>query len=123
MTLNDVLDIHERHISEHGGSSGLRSEELLNAALARPRRKFDYEDGDIYLLAAAYCFAIVKDHPFVDGNKRTGFLTMFAFLYINRQQLMVDERIAAKTIENLATNCISETEIADWLRANTKQIA
>lgn len=110
-------------ISEHGGSSGLRSEDLLNAALARPRHKFEYEDGDICLLAAAYCFGIVKNHPFSDGNKRTGFMTMFAFLYINRQRLTADEVDAAEIIEGVADGSIAEAEPADWLRANTQQIA
>ena len=123
MTLDDVLNIHEMQISEHGGSSGLRSEDLLNAALARPRHKFEYEEGDICLLAAAYCFGIVKNHPFSDSNKRTGFMTMFAFLYINRQRLTADEVDAAEIIEGVAGGSIAEAELADWLRANTQQIA
>ena len=110
-------------ISGHGGNSGLHSDDLLSAALARPRHKFEYEEGDIYLLAAAYCFGIVKNHPFSDGNKRTGFMTMFAFLYINRQRLTADEVRAAEIIEGLADGSFAEAELADWLRANTQQIA
>ena len=101
----------------------MHSGDNLNAALARPQHIFEYEDSDIYLLAAAYCFGIVKGHPFSDGNKRTGFMCMFAFLYVNGFHLQTNEADAAEKIEGLADGNISETELTYWLRANTQQIS
>lgn len=97
----------------------MRDEGLLLSALAKPQQIFNYETDDIHRLGAAYCFAIVKNHPFVDGNKRTGFLAMFTFLYVNGFYLGVDEMEAAEKIENLAAGETSEAELAEWLRGNT----
>ena len=95
---------------------------LLESALARPQQIFDYETDDLYRLAAAYCFSLVKNYPFVDGNKRTGFLAMYAFLLRHGQQLEVDEMTAAEKIEQLADSSLSEDELTDWLRENTQAI-
>src|SRR5437867_3158804 len=81
---NEVLAIHARQIAEHGGSDGVRDMGLLESALARPQNLHAYEpDADIPALAAAYAFGIVKDHPFIDGNKRTGYVAMRTFLVLN----------------------------------------
>lgn len=100
----------------------MRDEGLLLSALAKPQQIFTYETDEVHRLAAAYCFAIVKNHPFVDGNKRTGFLAMFSFLYANGRYLRADEMEAAETIEQLAAGTISEDSLTQWLRDNTVDV-
>lgn len=100
----------------------MRDEGLLLSALAKPQQIFNYQTDEVHRLAAAYCFAIVKNHPFVDGNKRTGFLAMFAFLFVNGRYLKANEMEAAKTIEQLAAGTVSEDALTQWLRGNTVDV-
>jgi death-on-curing protein len=113
-----VLAMHDRLLAEHGGSSGLRDNALLESALARPQQLLAYGDADIYDLAAAYAAGILHNHPFVDGNKRTGFMTAYVFLARNRIQLAASEIDVAQFVTALAANELEETEFADWLRNN-----
>jgi death-on-curing protein len=94
----------------------------LQSAIARPRQVFTYKTDDLHQLAAAYCFSLVKNHPFIDGNKRTGFLAMYAFLHRNGLDLNVDEMEAALKIEELAAGSFTEAELCDWLRENAAAI-
>jgi death-on-curing protein len=113
-----VLAMHDRLLAEHGGSSGLRDNALLESALARPQQLLAYGDADIYDLAAAYAAGILHNNPFVDGNKRTGFMTAYVFLARNRIQLAASEIDVAQFVTALAANELEETEFADWLRNN-----
>ena len=81
-----VYVIHDRQIARHGGASGLRDKTLLEAAVVRPENKFSYEQADMFACAAAYAFGIAKAHAFVDGNKRTAFVTSVTFLRLNGYQ-------------------------------------
>ncbi len=113
-----VLIAHESTITLHGGSPGIRDAGLLASALARPRNLYEYGDADIFDLAAAYTAGIVKNHPFVDGNKRAGFLAGIAFLEINGCRFSASEADATQVIIGLAAGNLTEHQIADFLREN-----
>jgi death-on-curing protein len=112
-----LLLLHEETLAEHGGLTGLRDEAALDAALARQQHVHAYEPGaDLARLAAAYCFGLVRDHPFNDGNKRAGFLALGLFLSLNDYELQVDQAEAAETILRLAARQLSERVLAEWIR-------
>jgi death-on-curing protein len=115
--IDRVLAIHDRQIAEHGGQPGVRDVGLLESALARPQNVHAYEpDADIPRLAAAYAFGIVRNHPFLDGNKRTGYVVMETFLIRNGFRLeagVVDKYL---TFLSLAEGSLSEEDLAAWLR-------
>ena len=115
-----VLAIHERLLAEHGGANGLRDGEMLESALARPQQLLAYGEPDLYDLAAAYAGGIVRNHPFVDGNKRTAFMAAFVFLTRNGVQLIAPEIEAVQIVTALAANELEETEFAGWLRNNCR---
>jgi death-on-curing protein len=115
-----VLIFHGDVLGEHGGLSGLRDQSLFDSALARPRNAFAYGEADLCLLAALYAAGIVKNHPFVDGNKRTGFLCAAIFLELNGNALVASEDgVVANTVA-LAVGDIDEHAYAAWLRENTQ---
>lgn len=119
--LRSVVDaVHDAQLAEHGGAAGLRDEGALDSALARPANLHAYGESDIFRLATAYAFAIVRNHPFVDGNKRTAFLAAYVFLRINGYVLEVDEASAAAAVLALAAAESSEEEFSEWLRANCR---
>jgi death-on-curing protein len=112
-----VLAIHRRQLAEHGGGDGVRDIGLLGSALARPQNIAAYEpDADIARLAAAYAFGIAKDHPFVDGNKRTSLVACRTFLILNGYQLNAAPAEKYLTFLSLAEGTLSEDELAQWLR-------
>jgi death on curing protein len=112
-----LLLLHEETLAEHGGLTGLRDEAALDAALARPRHVHTYEpEADLARLTAAYCFGLVRDHPFNDGNKRAGFLALGLFLSLNGYALQVDQAEAAETILRLAAGQLSEKNLEKWIR-------
>jgi len=119
--LRSVIDaIHDAQLAEHGGAAGLRDEGALESSLARPINLHAYGETDIYRLAAAFAFGIVRNHPFVDGNKRTGFLAAYVFLRMNDHNLEADEITAATTVLALAAGEVSEDEFSHWLRTNCR---
>jgi len=115
-----VLAVHNQMIAEFGGSNGIRDEGLLDSALARPINLFNYDpDADFHDLAATYAGGIIQNHPFVDGNKRTGFMAAFMFLARNGLRLNADEITATTMTLALASSDIDEEPYANWLRQNT----
>lgn len=121
--LESALAIHEQQILIHGGKDGVRDETLLESALARPQNLAAYGgDPDLFDLAASYAFGIVNNHPFIDGNKRTGFLAAYTFLFVNGWRLHAAEADAYMAVMALAQKEISETAFAAWLRTNSKKI-
>lgn len=115
--IDRVLAIHRRQIAEHGGGDGVRDLGLLESALARPQNIAAYEpDADIARMAAAYAFGIVKNHPFIDGNKRTGYVVTELFLVKNGYQLDASPTDKYLTFLSLAEGSLSEDELAQWLR-------
>ena len=119
---SDALAIHEILLVRHGGASGLRDEGLLESALARPRQQFAYASPDIVDMAAAYAAGIVQNHPFVDGNKRTGFVVGALFLEMNGFEFTASEAEAAQAVLELAAGSIDETGFALFLRDHSKRI-
>ncbi len=112
-----VLAYHKRQISEHGGTEGLRDEGLLLSALARPQNLNAYgEDVDIGALAASYAFGIAKNHPFLDGNKRTALVVSVAFLNLNGYDFDVDATQTCTQFLSLAEGTLSEEELGNWYR-------
>lgn len=113
--------LHDRQLAEHGGQSGLRDEGLLLSALARPQQLLSYGNPspDLHALAAAYAYGIAKNHPFLDGNKRTAFVAYRLFLKWNGIQLLAEKAERYVTMLNLAAGDLSEEDFADWLRENT----
>jgi death-on-curing protein len=115
-----VLALHEEHLAEHGGAVGICDRGLLESALFRPRNLVNYGEPDLAALAAAYGFGLARNHPFIDGNKRTAFMVTELFLALNGQELIADDPSCVITMLRLAEGSLSETEFADWIRANTK---
>ena len=113
-----VLAIHDEQLAVHGGSSGVRDVALLESALDRPRNKWAYDGAELPELAAAYGFGIARNHPFVDGNKRTALLAIYTFLGINGVDFIVSEANAAAVILALAAGEVSEESLARWIRDN-----
>jgi death on curing protein len=116
-----VVDaIHTEQIREHGGLSGIRDETALESALARPRQKWHYaQQVDLALLAAAYGFGLVTNHPYRDGNKRIGFLAIVTFLGINGRDLDATDTEVVSEILALADGRVSEEELAGWIRQHS----
>lgn len=116
-----VLAIHEVQLAEHGGMVGVRDENLLASALARPRNLDAYGDKpDIAAIAAAYAFGIARKHPFFDGNKRTAFVLMELFLNLNGWLLEASDADCITTIQALAAGDLSEENLAARLRQHRK---
>ena len=117
-----VLAIHEAQLAEHGGIAGLRDEGLLPSALARPRNLEAYgDDPDAASLAASYAFGIARNHPFLDGNKRTAFVVMELFLDLNGWTLEAEDAECISTILALASGDLGEEALAVWLRRHTER--
>ena len=119
---SDAFAIHEILLVRHGGASGVRDEGLLESALARPRQQFAYASPDIVEMATAYTAGIVQNHPFVDGNKRTGFVVGVLFLEMNGFEFTASEAEAAQAVLELAAGSIDETGFALFLRDHGKRV-
>ena len=113
-----LIAIHHRQIAEHGGSEGLRDEGLLLSALARPQNLLAYDEPapDLASLAAAYAYGIARNHPFVDGNKRTALVAARTFLILNGVDLEATQDDKVLAFLSLAEDAISEEELANWIR-------
>jgi death on curing protein len=118
LTKEDVLRAHSRELQIFGGAPGVRDNGALESALGRPLNKWQYENAELPELAAAYAFGIVRNHPFVDGNKRTGFVAMVASLLLNRIDFAPDPLEATAIILGVAAGEINETSLARWIRDN-----
>lgn len=116
----DALVLHDRLLALHGGASGVRDGALLQSALARPRQHCAYaENADAIDMAAAYTAGIVRNHPFVDGNKRTGFVVGILFLELNGCRFTASEEDATQAVMALAAGTLDEPGYTAFLRANT----
>jgi death on curing protein len=114
-----IIAVHDRLLAAHGGLAGIRDEALLESALARPRHLAADGNPDLCALAATYAFGIARNHPFVDGNKRTAFLAAYVFLARNGRRLTAPEDAATWTMMALAAGDLDEDGLADWLREST----
>lgn len=119
-----VHAMHNRQIAEHGGSGGTRDEGLLQSALARPENLFAYggDDVDVSALAASYAFGIAKNHPFLDGNKRTALVVSVTFLNLNGYDIDATPAETYAAFLGLAEGTVSEDELAEWFRKRLYRI-
>jgi len=118
----DVLAIHDRLLALHGGATGVRDRDLLESALARPRQHHSYaKTSDVVEMAALYTAGIVRNHPFIDGNKRTGFVIGVLFLELHGFDFKASEADATQAVMALASGTLDEAAFAAWLRENAKR--
>ncbi len=123
LTMQMVLAIHDEQLAVFGGAQGLRDPGLLDSALAKARERYAYEgDAGIFRLAAAYCTGIVRNHPFVDGNKRTGLLSLQSFLALNGYRFRPAQEDEVEIIPGLAAGEVAETGLARWIAANAEPV-
>lgn len=117
LTRGQVEAIHLSQVREHGGSHGLRDAGLMESAMARPPSAWHYDqDADLPALAGALAFALIRNHPFVDGNKGVGLMSAYTFLLVNGLELDAPEPEAAVVIRDVAAGELGERELAAWLR-------
>jgi death-on-curing protein len=121
LSREECLALHEMMLSQYGGGEGLRDDNMLESALAKPRQLFAYAKPTMFDLAASYVFGVVKNHPFIDGNKRTGFMLGAGFLERNGCKFNADEADAAMRTLALAAGELSEKEYAAWLKKNSRK--
>ncbi len=114
-----MIAAHDEQLAEHGGAAGFRDEGLFDSALARPLNLAAYESPDACALAASYAVALAKNHPFIDGNKRTAFVAMELFLLLNGHDLNATDAECVLTMLAVATGEWDETTLANWLRDHT----
>jgi death-on-curing protein len=113
---HDANSIHDRQLSEHGGGTGLRDTGMLESALSRPVNQWHYGENDPAALAAAYAFGVARNHPFVDGNKRTAWVLARLFLAINGHRLAFSPSDAIAMVLALAAGEMAQEQVTDWFR-------
>ena len=118
VALRVVLAIHDRQIAEHGGAGGIRDLGMIESSLARPINLAAYGNPDAAELAAAYAFGLIRNHGFVDGNKRTAWVVVRVFLSDNHQNFEFDPFDAIRIVEGVAGRKVSESKLADWFRSH-----
>jgi death-on-curing protein len=119
--LRDTIIVLHEQLATFGGSTGILDEGLLDSALARPENRFAYGKPTIFELAAAYAFGLIKNHAFVDGNKRIGFAAAVIFLELNEYIFEAAESDAVLRTLALAASEMTESQYADWLKANSRR--
>ncbi len=117
-----IVAVHDAQLARHGGAGGIRDAGLLESALARPRNLHAYGEGDLCVLSAAYAAGIVRNHPFVDGNKRTGFIAAALFLQENGLRLNAPEAEVVVMTLGLASGEMPMEGYAAWLRDRTAAV-
>ena len=118
LTRQMIVAIHDEQLAIHGGAAGLRDAAMLGAELDRLRNKWSCDGAELPELAAAYAYGIARNHPFVDGNKRTSLLALYTFLGVNDIDFIVPEAEAAAIILSLAAGEVSEASLTRWIRDN-----
>ena len=118
--LEVVLAIHDEQLAEHGGQAGVRDRGLLESALARPRNQFEDGESSLARLAAAYAFGISRNHPFLDGNKRTSLVVAELFLEMNGLELAASDAACVATFLALAAGELTEDDLTRWVTENSR---
>ncbi|HEY1931657.1 MAG TPA: type II toxin-antitoxin system death-on-curing family toxin [Acetobacteraceae bacterium] len=113
-----VLAMHDEQLATHGGASGIRDEALLDSALARPPNRANYGEPDVAELAAVYAIAIARNHPFIDGNKRTAYVALETFLVLNGCSFPATDAEAVIAMLAIASGDMSDEQFIAWVRAN-----
>ena len=112
--------VHDEQLLEHGGASGVRDEGLFESALARPLNLAAYGEPDVAELAASYGYGLARNHPFIDGNKRTAFVAVELFLALNGHELTADDPACVLTMLTVAAGTLAEPDFAAWLREHIR---
>ena len=123
VTLDVAVAAHAEQLAEHGGGEGVRDQRLLESAMARPQNLAAYGEPDAAALAAAYAFGIARNHPFVDGNKRTAAVVSETFLILNGHSLAASDAELVVAFLALAAGELSEEELAEWFRERVEEAA
>jgi death-on-curing protein len=118
--LEVVLAIHDEQLAEHGGQAGVRDRGLLESALARPRNQFEYGESSLARVAAAYAFGISRNHPFLDGNKRTSLVVAELFLELNGLEPTASDAACVATFLGLAAGELTEDDLTRWVTENSR---
>jgi death-on-curing protein len=121
MNREECLAIHEMMLAQHGGLSGVRDEGLLESALSKPQNIFAYGSPMLAEMAASYAAGIILNHPFVDGNRRTGFMVAAVFLEVNGRVLTATEESVIENTMALAAGAFEESDYAVWLKASSRK--
>lgn len=122
LTREMIAAIHSAQIDEHGGSHGVRDEGMIESALSRAPNRYAYATGaDLFVLAAAYGFGLAKNHGFIDGNKRIGFMAAYTFLGLNGYDIDAPEPEVVLVMTDLASGNLTEDGFADWLRSHASE--
>ena len=121
LTLDEVLALHADQIRRYGGATGLRDLALLQSAIAMPETSYggEYLHGNVFEMAAAYLFHLARNHPFVDGNKRTALICALVFLGLNGQRLDADPDPLYDLVEGVASGQVDKAEVAVFLRVHS----
>jgi len=120
--LHEADAMHAQQIAEYGGLSGMRDKGLFESAMARPENLAAYGDPDVCDLAAAYAFGLARNHPFVDGNKRTAFVVSATFMLLNGRDPAATEIEVVETFFKLAAGEMQEGDLANWFREKSKEL-
>jgi death-on-curing protein len=121
--LEVVLAIHDEQLAEHGGQAGVRDRGLLESALSRPQNQFAYGEHALPRLAASYAFGISRNHPFLDGNKRTSLVVAELFLVLNGSELTATDAECVTTFLHLAAGDLTEDQLTEWIAGHTAPLA
>lgn len=122
LTRELLLAVHDEQIAEHGGASGIRDMGLLESAIARPLNRAGYGGADLAEIGALYALAIARNHPFVDGNKRTAFVALETFLILNGLALTADDAEATVMMLDMAAGTVSEAMFIEWVRTSVVKL-
>jgi death-on-curing protein len=117
-----VLAVHDEQLAEHGGQAGVRDHGMLESALGRPRNRHAYGESSIVRLAASYAFGISRNHPFLDGNKRTSLVVAEVFLDRNGIELVATDAECVTTFLRLAAGDLTEEQLAEWIDAHARSL-
>lgn len=122
LDLNVIKAVHETQLAEHGGGVGVRDHRLFESAMSRAQNLAAYDSPDAAALAAAYGYGISRNHPFIDGNKRTGFVAMELFLMLNGYRLVADDASCVLTMLAVAAGEMEEQDFAAWIRVRMTEL-
>jgi death-on-curing protein len=116
LEVDEIIEINKLTTAEQGGLHGLRDKHLLESAIANPQNLHHYQSSDIYTIASSYAISIIKNHPFLDGNKRTGFLSMDLFLRMNDKKIKFSQKDTVDIMVKVATSEVGIEELSVWLK-------
>lgn len=122
LSAESIRVLHALVVDAHGGDAAMRDERRIDAVVARPRQQYAYGEESLARLAAAYAAGIVQGHPFVDGNKRTGFLAAAAFLELNGRSFVATQPLVVSQTQGLASGAVSEIQYAEWLEKSLRPV-